>query len=130
MVQIMSDPSVALQTALIAAIEGVVDCDVWDAVPQNSPYPYVTIDSSVAGNEDFLAERMDRRFIYIGVWSRNYGQAEVSLIMSQIDTLNEKPLSLSTGQVASLRVERKRTVREPDNLTYQGQVTLRIITTH
>ena len=126
----MSEPSVALHTALGAAIKAAVTCDVWDSVPQDSDYPYVTMDTSVIVNEDFLNDRMDRRFIYLGIWSRAYGQAEILGIMTQLDALHEQPITLATGQMASLRVERKRTVREPDNLTYQGQVTLRIITTH
>lgn len=126
----MADPSVALHTALLAKLKEILSCDVWDAVPQGSDYPYVTLDSMVDDNADLLSMRVSRRFVYLGVWSRAYGQAEVMGIMGQIDAINEQPLALSTGEVVSLRVERKRTVREADNLTYQGQVTLRIITQH
>lgn len=127
----MSDPTLALQSALLSAIDGVVSCEVYDAVPQGAAYPYVTLDYQTSSNNDYLGGfRVDQRYFYLGVWSRVAGAEEVLGIMAQIDALNEQPLTLSTGSMVSLRVERKRTVREPDNLTFQGQVTLRIITTH
>jgi len=126
----MSDPVSALHTALIAALDTACSCDVWDGVPQNAAYPYVVVDFGQSSNEDFLSSRMDRRFVYLSIWSRFPGQAEVMGIINEIQALNEQPLTLSSGKVASLRVERTRTNREPDNLTFMGQVTLRIITTH
>lgn len=127
----MSDPALPLQAALLARLNEVLSCDVWDAVPQDTDYPYVTMDYGVSANEDMLGGfRVDRRYVYLAIWSRAYGQAEVLGIMAQIDALNEQPLTLSSGAAVSLRVERKRTIREPDNLTFMGQVSLRIITTH
>jgi len=127
----VADPAYALHKALLAAIKSAVDCDVWDAVPQGSAYPYVTIDSIMSLPDEFLTLQSETRFIYLGVWSRQYGQAEVIQIMSQIrDSLHEQPLALESGSVVSVRVERQRTVRESDNLTYMGNVTLRVITQH
>lgn len=126
----MADPTKALHTALLAAIDALVTCDVWDGVPQKTTYPYVVVDFTTVGNEDFTNSRMDRRFVYLSIWSRVAGQAEVMEIMSQLDALNNSTLSLSTGYVGSIRVERKRTNREPDNLTFMGHMTLRILTTH
>lgn len=126
----MADPTLAVHKALIAAINGVVTCSVYDGVPQGASYPYVTLDFTVADNDDYTNSRQDRRFVYLGIWSRAGGQEEIYTIMGQIDTLHEQPLTLDTGQLVSLRVERKRTSREPDNKTFMGQITLRIITTH
>jgi hypothetical protein len=127
----MSEPTLALRSSMLTAIDAIVSCEVYDAVPQGAAYPYVTFDYQTIDNEDYLGGfRVERRFVYLGVWSRTTGAEEVLSIMSQLDALNEQPLTLSTGDMVSLRVERKRTIREPDNLTYQGQITLRIITTH
>jgi hypothetical protein len=126
----MSDPTVSLHTALLAALKGVCSCEVYDAVPQGTAYPYVTIDSMLSGESEFLSLRAQTRFVYLGIWSRAYGQAEIMDIMAEIDGLHEQALLLSTGQAISVRIERTRTVRESDNLTYMGQVTLRIITQH
>lgn len=126
----MTSPNKALHKALLAAIDGLVTCEVYDAVPQDAAYPYVLIDTDTVTNEDFTNLRMERRFVYLSIWSRAYGSAEVRGIIDQLDAINETPLTLDVGQCASLRVERTHVNREPDNLTYMGSVTLRILTTH
>jgi len=121
----VSDP---LHVALIAKLKTLVDVPVWDAVPQGSDYPYVTLDYTQESNDPYLTLRVKTRFVYLAIWSRAYGQAEILEIINQIDGIHEQPLTMSSGQVVSVRIERTRTVRETDNLTFQGQVTLRIIT--
>lgn len=126
----MAEPTKALHKALLTALNSACSCSVYDGVPQDAAFPYVVIDYMTSENNDFLVGRMDVRFVYLMVWSRNLGQAEVMGIIEEIETLNEQPLTLDTGAVASLRVDSKRTAREADNLTFKGQVTLRVITTH
>ena len=126
----MADPTVALHKALLATLKTACSCDVWDGVPQDTAYPYVVIDYMLSDNMDFLVERMDERYIYLSIWSRSQGQAEVMGIIAEIETIHEQPLTLETGQMISLRVDRKRTYREPDALTFRGQVQLRVLTLH
>ena len=126
----MSSPNKALHKALLAKIDTLVTCDVWDAVPQGTDYPYVLMDSDVSTNEDFLNLRMNRHFVYLSIWSRAEGSAEVRGIIDQIDAINESPIILDTGDCVSVRVERSHLNREPDNLTYMGNITLRVLTTH
>lgn len=126
----MSDPTLALHKALIAALDNAVSCDVWDSVPQGSEYPYLVMDSTAAVNNDFVDSRFDERFIYLSVWSESYGQAEIFSIFAEIQTLHETDLELETGEMISLRIERQQTSREPDNMTFMGRVVLRVLTTH
>lgn len=127
----MPDPSEALQIALYERLNADLTVPVYDAVPMNAGFPYVTLDYEVVDNNDPLASRRDRRFFYLSVWSNYSGQMEVKKIMAEIDaSLHEKLLPLETGRVASVRVARKQSNREPDGRTYQGSVTLRIITEH
>lgn len=131
----MADPTLALHKALLAALDSACSCDVWDAVPLNTndiTYPYVVIEYSYSDNRDFLplTERMDERYVFLNVYSRNQGQAEVMGIFAEIETIHEQPLTLTTGTCVSVRVDGKRTYREPDALTCRGQVVLRILTTH
>lgn len=126
----MASPGKALHKALISAIDGLITCEVYDAVPQDAAYPYVLIDSDSVSNEDFFNLRMERRYIYLSIWSRAYGSAEVRGIIDQIDAINETPITLDTGDCVSVRVERTHVNREPDNLTYMGSITLRVLTTH
>lgn len=128
----MADPSFALQVALFDRLtDEVVSCKTYDQVPMNTPYPYVTIGSEISNNDDTLAGRREIRLVYLTVWSDFEGQEEVKRIMGEIDAaLHERKLPLTTGRVVSIRVTRKQATPEPDCITYQGSVTLRIITQH
>jgi len=126
----VSDPNYESDKAIAIALEPLLDCELYDWVPDGAGYPYVTFDSMLSQERDHLVERIDDRFIYLTVWSRARGSAEVKKIMSQIDQLTGQKLPMEAGSMVSLRVVRKRTIREADGLTYQGQVTLRVITTH
>lgn len=126
----MADPGYALHVALLARLKGLVTIPVWDAVPQGSPYPYVTIDTVQSTDNPYLTLRVSNRFVYLTVWSRDYGQAQAIETMGQISEIHETPLALSTGSVVSVRVERTLTAREQDGLTIKGHVTLRILTQH
>jgi hypothetical protein len=128
----MADPSFALQVALFDRLEAeVVSCPIYDHVPMNAPFPYVTIGTEISTNDDALASRREIRLIYLAVWSDFEGQEQVKLLMAEIDAaLHERPMPLTTGRVVSIRVIRKQAIPEPDGVTYQGSVTLRIITQH
>lgn len=127
----MADPSFALQVALFDRLTAEVSCPIYDSVPMDAPLPYVSLDYEISSNDDSLASRRDIRLFYLSVWSDFKGQEEVKRLMAEIDAAtHERPLPLTTGRVVSIRVDRKQTNREPDGVTYQGSVTLRIITQH
>lgn len=127
----MADPSFALQVALFDRLAAEVSCPIYDSVPMDAPFPYVSLDYEISSNDDPLASRRDIRLFYLSVWSDFKGQEEVKRLMAEIDVAtHERPLPLTTGCVVSIRVDRKQTNREPDGVTYQGSVTLRIITQH
>jgi len=124
----MSDKSVVFQTALYAALDAALTTPVYDFVPQNATYPYVTIDFQDDTNADFLSERKWRKILYLTVWSDYRGQKEVLEIMSAIDTaLHQQRLTITGGNVAQLMILSKKTNREPDNVTYMGQVRLQAL---
>jgi len=126
----VADPGLALHKALLARLDPL-SCPVYDAVPQNAAFPYVTLDTSVSQNIDYLVERNDERFVFFNVWSEVRGQAEVLAIMGQMDALlHNAALTLDAGRSLNLRVERTMTQRDADNLTFMGQLTLRVITRH
>lgn len=119
----------SLYEALSTALTGVAA--VYDAVPQKATYPYVVIDSQeIMPNEPFTSRR-DERYVYLSVWSQYRGQKEVLNILSLIDSaLHRKQLPIDTGRIVIVYVENKRTMREPDNLTFQGAAKIRLITEH
>ncbi|ETF08005.1 DUF3168 domain-containing protein [Pseudomonas moraviensis] len=127
----MADPSFALQVALFDRLTAEVSCPIYDSVPMDAPFPYVSLDYEISSNDDPLASRRDIRLFYLSVWSDFKGQEEVKRLMAEIDAaIHERPLPLTTGRVVSIRVDRKQTNREPDGVTFMGSVTLRIITQH
>lgn len=127
----MSDPSVALQTALYSALDAAVSCPVYDFVPQDAVEPYVVIASVTTNNAEYLNSRKDSKVFYLSVYSTYRGQKEVQEIMGAIsDALHNNRLSLTTGRVASMRVLGTDTNREPDGVTFMGQVRLSVLVEH
>ena len=128
----MADPSVALQEALFARLEAEVSCPVHDGAPMDSPMPYISFDREISTNISPIAGRKrEQRLIYLSVWSDAHGQAEVKRINGEIiAALNERPLPLEVGRAVSVRVEQADAQRDADGITYQGSITVRVITTH
>lgn len=127
----MSDPSIAVQKAIYTALSNALSCNVYDSVPQGASYPYVVIDREESLDADYLATRKDERFLYLSVWSVYHGQKEVKEIMAGIDSaLHRQRLGMDNGRMVICYVQRKTTLRDSDNLTFQGAVTLRILTEH
>ena len=128
----MADPSVALQEAMFARLEDEVSCPVHDGAPMDSPMPYVSIDREISTNASPIAGRKrEHRLIYLSVWSDAHGQAEVKRIIGEVvAALDERPLPIEVGRAVSVRVEQVNAHRDLDGVTYQGSITVRVITTH
>lgn len=128
----MSDPGWPLQQALFAVLEGALDVPVYDSVPADAAYPYVTIDAQMVLPDDPLTSRRDDRRVYLNVWSTYQGQKEVLEIMAAIDAAlaYRRSLPMESGRLVRIRVVRKDTRRDADNVTYMGRVTLQVLTEH
>ncbi|MFS0827596.1 DUF3168 domain-containing protein [Pseudomonas phoenicis] len=128
----MADPAVALQEALFARLEAEVSCPIYDGAPMNTPMPYVSIDRELAVNASPIAGRKrEQRLLYLSVWSDAVGQAEVKRINGEVvAALDERALPLAVGRAVSVRVEQVDAQRDADGVTYQGSITVRVITTH
>ncbi|MFV3286882.1 DUF3168 domain-containing protein [Pseudomonas sp. NY15356] len=128
----MADPSVALQAALFARLQAEVSCPIHDGADINTPMPYVSIDREISTNASPIRGRKrETRLIYLSVWSDKVGQAEVKRIMGEvIAALDERRLPLAVGRAVSVRVEQSDAQRDADGVTYQGSITVRVITTH
>ncbi|NMX62287.1 DUF3168 domain-containing protein [Pseudomonas sp. WS 5079] len=128
----MSDPSVALQEAMFARLEAEVSCPVHDGAPLDAPMPYVSFDREISTNISPIAGRKrQQRLIYLSVWSDAIGQAEVKGIIGEVVVaLDERRLPLTVGRAVSVRVEQADAQRDADGVTYQGSVTVRVITTY
>ncbi len=128
----MADPSLALQEAVFARLQAEVSCPIYDGAPLNANMPYVSIDREVSVNNSPISGRKrETRLLYLSVWSDAVGQAEVKRINGEvIAALDERRLPLEVGRAVSVRVEQADAQRDADGITYQGSITVRVITTH
>ena len=127
----MSEPTLALQEAIYTKLIADLSVPVFDHVPQGTAYPYVTLEFQDVLDADYLNARKDQRTLYMTVWSTYRGQKEVLEIMQEIyEALHVKHLPLSTGRIAQMRVFSRRTNREPDGVTFMGQVRVSVLTEH
>lgn len=128
----MADPSVALQEAMFARLEAEVSCPVFDGAPMDTDMPYVSFDREISTNISPIAgRRRQQRLIYLSVWSDAHGQAEVKRILGEVvAALDERRMPLTVGRAVSVRVEQADAQRDTDGVTYQGSVTVRVITTY
>lgn len=136
----MTDPSFAahksVYNTLVSTLAGKTFlgqvCAVYDAVPQGSAYPYVTIDTQEAAMDDPLASTRDERFFYLTVWSTQKGQQQVLEIIAEIYKSFHKArlLSMDTGRWVRSYVTRRRTERDTDDETFMGRITIRVLTEH
>lgn len=128
----MADPSLALQEAIFARLQAEVSCPIYDGAPLNAEMPYVSIDREVSVNSSPISGRKrETRLLYLSVWSDAVGQAEVKRINAEvIAALDERRLPLEVGRAVSVRVEQADAQRDADGITYQGSITVRVITTH
>ncbi|MCT8165009.1 MULTISPECIES: DUF3168 domain-containing protein [unclassified Pseudomonas] len=128
----MVDPSLALQEAIFARLQAEVSCPIYDGAPLNADMPYVSIDRETSANSTPISGRKrETRLLYLSVWSDAVGQAEVKRINGEIiAALDERRLPLEVGRAVSVRVEQADAQRDADGITYQGSITVRVITTH
>jgi len=128
----MADPSLALQEAFFARLQAEVSCPIYDGAPLNAEMPYVSIDREISVNSSPISGRKrESRLVYLSVWSDAVGQAEVKRINGEvIAALDERRLPLEVGRAVSVRVEQADAQRDADGITYQGSITVRVITTH
>ncbi|WP_405124530.1 DUF3168 domain-containing protein [Pseudomonas alloputida] len=128
----MADPSLALQEAIFSRLQSEVSCPIYDGAPLNADMPYVSIDRGVSVNSSPISGRKrETRLLYLSVWSDAVGQAEVKRINGEvIAALDERRLPLEVGRAVSVRVEQSDAQRDADGITYQGSITVRVITTH
>lgn len=124
----MSDPSLELQAAIVAALKGnspaVADGRVYDAAPLNGTFPYVTLgDCQVLPDK---AECIDGVEVYpqIDVWSRSVGYGETKTITKQIlKLLDDVPLAVAGFDTVLFQVQEVRYLRDPDGMTRHAAIT-------
>src|SRR6185437_14088841 len=100
-----------LQTAVIATLTGnaphmALVTGVYDAVPQQTAYPYEAIGALQENWADGFTDGMRRGMLQLDTWSHTPGRKECQTIQaSQIALLNRQPLALATLHLVYLRLD-------------------------
>jgi hypothetical protein len=135
----VSDPALALQGALIAAMKAaagvvaLVSTRVYDNPPSTSTgavatFPYITI-----GEAQSIPQRADcidgtEHFVAVHAWSRAVGFTEVKRIASAVRAaLHEAEPAVAGYRLIDLAVQDTRFLRDPDGLTSHSVVNLRAV---
>lgn len=114
-----------------APLTALVDQRIYDAVPQDTAFPYVVIgeDDSVAFDDD--VHRGADTDLTLHVWSRHSGRREAKEILQLIyDALSRYPLEVAGAHTVLLDAEYQNTLLDPDGLTRHGVIRFRLLTTH
>lgn len=134
-----ADSQWAVQQAIYAALRGSTavkalignPARVYDYVPTDSTFPYVTIGegTAVPGEADTKSEDGMEQTINVHTWSRERGMSETKQIMGAvIDALDQANLSIAGFSLVMLRFEFSESMMDPDGLTRHGVQRFRVVT--
>lgn len=129
----MSDPALAIQKALVAAIRALntdAGTNVYDRVPEGTPYPRVNVGEGQTTNSGELpCFDATESFWTIDAWSREPGYVEVKRIASAIRVrLHDGALVLEGGHVLDLMLVDSTEYNREDGLTSRARMIVRTIT--
>jgi hypothetical protein len=131
------DPDLELQGAIITrlradvALTELVGSRVYDRVPKEAPFPYVSY-----GPVDMMSEDADcingfNIAVQIDVWSRAVGTPEAKRIGNAVRrALHDADLALPTNAFVLLRHMQSRTFSDPDGLTSHRVIAFESIVEH
>jgi hypothetical protein len=126
----MSDPSLPLQAAIVAALKGadIAGDRIYDSVPPSPTFPYVSISGS-----QVLPDKADcidgtEVFLQIDAWSRAQGYPELMGVSASIvDALDDQALTVDGFHLVVLEMQVLNYLRDPDGLTRHAALTFRAL---
>jgi len=132
---VATDAQLALQAALVAALDGHVGAPVFDYVPQDQAYPYVTIGDSTAVDFDTKTEVGQDHTVTIHTWTRAKGRESCKIVMGAIfGLLHRGALTVTGHAVIDSRVVYADVLQDPNETghpsgpVWHGVQRVRIIT--
>lgn len=124
----MTAQALGLQGAIYSAlasnsgVDALVGDRIYDAVPRQPVYPYVTIGNVQAVDDSADCTDGEEAFVQINVYTRSVGLVEAKQIGGALkDALHDQPLAMPTGlRLLSIRFRDAGYRTEPDGLTGRG----------
>lgn len=118
-----------IQVAIYSALSGNLTASVYDHVPQDTAFPYVTIGEDIVSEWDTDDSEGFESLITIHQWSRYRGKKEVKTLQREIyDLLHKQDINPSGQSGINLMFESAEVTLDPDGLTYHGIMDFRYIT--
>lgn len=116
-----------IQAAVIAKLTGnaphmALVTGVYDAVPQNTAFPYESIGALQENWADGFTDGFRRGMLQLDCWSRNApGRKQCQMIQaSQIALLNRVSLTLATLHCVYIRLDYADVLEDVDGITWHG----------
>jgi hypothetical protein len=126
----MASPSLELQIAIVsrlratAAVTNLISDRVFDHVPEDADFPYVTVGEGDETSDDVDCIEGFDISLYIDVWSREVGFPEAKMISDALRYALKSPaLTLVTNALVYFRHRQTRFIRDPDGLTSHAVLT-------
>lgn len=122
-----------LQQAIYAALNGDATLGamingVFDHVPQDTEYPYVTIGEMRASDYSTKTTAGVQIDFSVNVYSRGKGSKSCLDIITRVnDLLHDVDLTLATCEHINTRFVSSDIIRRPDGLTYHGVINFRVV---
>jgi hypothetical protein len=125
------DPDLEMQGLIVQtlkadpAIVALVGPRVYDTIPDNPVFPYVSYGPVDTLQDDADCIGTQNLFIQLDAWSRAVGYPEVKKIADAVrDALHDKDLALTINALVVLQHRQTRTLRDPDGLTSHSAISL------
>ena len=131
-----TSPALALQTGLRTALladSGLVTAlggeQVFDDVPRDVPFPYITIGDIDTRDWSTQTSRGHEHTVTLHLWSRYRGRKQVQELIGEVDRILDGASPPLTGyRVVNLSTVFWTAQREPDGEVYRGTMRLRAVT--
>ena len=122
-VQTVIYDALSASTAVTDLVTGI-----YDAVPQQEAFPYITLGEALHSEWDTYAEVGNNVSIVINTWSRERGRQETKQIQGEIyNTLHRATLTVSGYNIAGIDFEQSESFMDADGLTRHGVQSFRIL---
>jgi len=123
----MKSPAYELQKAILGRLSGAISCPVYDAVPTDAAFPYVTIGEDTAADWSSKTTSGQDVTTTIHVWSRYKGKAEAKRIGSEVlQQLTTGPLSMTGFSADPAQLDMEEYLVDADGITQHGVLRLRL----
>lgn len=129
----MSDPSLALQGAIIEALiahPAVAGGRVYDSVRPGAAFPYVTIGPSDSVGDDRECWDSSEVNVQVDVWSHEPGYVQAKQIAALVRERLKQTFSISGFLVTEATYLTTRFFRDPDGITSHGVVEFLYLVDH